>query len=183
MILIHIGVKIIENSRFEDNCRIMKFKDSLAFLNKLNNLFNGLIALPLLIVGFGYLEISNGSWSALIEPTNAIIISMVLALGALVTYISLQFKKESRKLTVFDNIQAKMAAYFSLASFYYWSVFALTIIAAALLFLFAHLAFAVIYAYMLFWMSVFRPTLRSLADLFDLKDEEKLKFLNKEPFE
>ena len=117
------------------------------------------------------------------EPSNGIIIGMVVALGLLITYISLQFKKESRKLTVFDGIQAKMAAYFSLASFYYWSVFALSIISAALLFLFANLAFAVIYAFMLFWMSVFRPTLRSLADLFDLKDEERLKFLNKEPFD
>ena len=76
-----------------------------------------------------------------------------------------------------------MAAYYSLARFYYWSAFAISVIAAALLFLFAHLAFAVIYAYMLFWMSVFRPALRSLADLFDLQDEEKLKFLNKEPLD
>ncbi len=161
----------------------MKFTDSQAFVGKLNNLFNGLIALPLLINGFGYLEISTGSWSALIEPTNAVIGSMLVALTGLVTYISIQFKKESRKLGVFDNIQAKMSAYYSLAIFYYWSVFALSIIAAALLFLFAHPAFAVLYAYMLFWMSVFRPTLRNLADLFDLGDEEKKKFLNKEPFE
>lgn len=161
----------------------MKFTDSQAFVNKLNNLFNGLIALPLLIVGFGYLEISTGSWSALMEPSNAIVIGLVVVLGVLITYVSLQFKKESRKLTVYNDIQAKMVAYFSLASFYYWSAFALSITAAALLYLFAHLAFAVIYAYMLFWMSVYRPTLRSLADLFDLKDEEKFKFLNKEPFD
>ena len=139
--------------------------------------------MPLLVVGFGYLEISNGSWSAIMASTNAIIVGMVLALGLLVTYISLKFKKESRKLNVFDDIQSKMAAYYSLARFYYWSVFALSVIAATLLFLFAHLAFAVIYAFMLFWMSVFRPTLRSLADLFDLRDEEKLKFLNKEPLD
>ena len=139
--------------------------------------------MPLLVVGFGYLEISNGSWSAIMASTNAIIVGMVLALGLLVTYISLKFKQESRKLNVFDDIQSKMAAYYSLARFYYWSVFALSVIAATLLFLFAHLAFAVIYAFMLFWMSVFRPTLRSLADLFDLRDEEKLKFLNKEPLD
>ena len=161
----------------------MKFTDSQAFVGKLNNLFNGLIALPLLIVGFGYLEISTGSWSALMEATNALIVGMLVALAGLVTYISIQFKKESRKLGVFDNIQAKMSAYYSLAAFYYWSVFALAIIAAALLFLFAHVSFAVLYAYMLFWMSVFRPTLRSLADLFDLEEEEKKKFLSKEPFE
>lgn len=161
----------------------MKFKDSQVFLYKLNNLFNGLLAIPLLLIGFGYLEISNGLWSAVMEPTNAIVVSMVLVLGVLVTYISLQFKKETRKLTILDDVQSKMVAYFGLARFYYWSVFALSIIAAALLFLFAHLAFSVIYAYMLFWMSVFRPTLRSLADLFDLQDEEKYKFLNKEPLE
>jgi len=158
----------------------MKFTDSQAFINKLNNLFNGLIALPLLVVGFGYLEISNGSWSAIIEPENAIVVSMVLGLGALATFVSLKFKKETRKLTVFDDIQVKMLAYYGLASFYYWSMFILSIISAALLFVFAHLSFAVVYAFILFWMSVFRPTLRSLADLFGLKDEEKMKFLNKE---
>ena len=158
----------------------MKFTDSQAFINKLNNLFNGLIALPLLVVGFGYLEISNGSWSAIIEPENAIVVSMVLGLGALATFVSLKFKKETRKLTVFDDIQVKMVAYYGLASFYYWSMFILSIISAALLFVFAHLSFAVVYAFILFWMSVFRPTLRSLADLFGLKDEEKMKFLNKE---
>ena len=175
--------KIGEKGRFAVKQNVMKFKDSHTFLNKLNNLFNGLIAIPLLLVGFGYLEISNGSWSAILEPSNAIIVSMVLALGGLVTYISLRFKKETRKLTVFDDIQVKMTAYYGLASFYYWSIFALSIIAAALLFLFAHLAFSVVYAFMLFWMSVFRPTLRSLADLFGLQDDEKIKFLNNEPLE
>ena len=158
----------------------MKFTDSQAFINKLNNLFNGLIALPLLVVGFGYLEISNGTWTAIIEPTNAIIISMVLAIGGLATFVSLKFKKETRKLTVFDDIQVKMVAYYGLASFYYWSMFILSVIASALLFVFAHLSFSVVYAFILFWMSVFRPTLRSLADIFGLKDEEKMKFLNKE---
>ena len=161
----------------------MIFKDSQAFLNKLSNLFNGLLAVPLLLVAFGYLEISSGSWSALMEPTNAIIISMAVGLGGIVTYISLQFKKETRKLIVFDTIQQKMDAYYSLARFYYWSIFALSIIAAALFFLFAHMVFAIIYTYMVFWMSVFRPNLRSLADLFGLKDEEKLRFMNKEPLE
>jgi len=31
-------------------------------------------------------------------------------------------------------------------------------------------------------MSLFRPTLRSLADLFGLKDEERRGFLDKEDF-
>lgn len=158
----------------------MEFKDSQVFLNKLNNLFNGLLAAPLLLIGFGYLEVSNGSWVAVMEPSNAIVVSMILAIGALVTYLSLKFKKESRKIISFEDIQVKMVAYYGLAKFYYLSVFALSIISATLLFLFAHLAFTVIYAYMIFWMSIFRPTLRSLADLFGLKDEEKRKFLNKE---
>ena len=161
----------------------MKFTDSQAFLNKLNNLFNGLIAIPLLLVGFGYLEISSGSRTAMMEPTNAIIISMVLALGALATYISLKFKREIRKLTAFEDIHVKLVAYYGLASFYYWSIFILSIISAALLFVFAHLAFAVVYAFMLFWMSIFRPTLRNLVDLFGLQGDEKERFLNKEPFD
>jgi divalent metal cation (Fe/Co/Zn/Cd) transporter len=158
----------------------MKFSNSKVFIDKLNNLFNGLIALPLLLVGFGYLEISSGSWTAVIEPNNALIIGMVTALVILVVYLSLRFKRETRKLVEFEALQTKMAGYYGLASFYYWAVFALSAITTALLFLYAHLAFAVVYAFILFWMSIFRPTLRSLADLFGLKDEEKEHFMNRE---
>lgn len=161
----------------------MKYPNSQVFINKLNNLFNILIAIPLLLVGYGYLEISSGSWEALMEPTNAIVIGMSVVLGALVIYLSLRFKSESRKLTVFDELERKMDSYFSLATFYYWSVFALAMMSAILLYLFAHVAFAVVYAFILFWVSVFRPTIRSLTDLFGLKDEERRKFLNKESFE
>ena len=161
----------------------MKFSSSQVFINRLNNLFNGLIALPLLLVGFGYLEISNGDWAGVMQTDNAILISTIIGMAALVSYLSLRFKKESRNLTVFDEIQVKMEAYFRLASFYYWSVFALSISATALLFFFAHVAYAVLYAFILFWMSVFRPTVRSLTDLFALEGEEKRKFLNKEPLD
>ena len=161
----------------------MKFSSSQAFIDKLNKLFNALIAIPLLLVGFGYLEISTGSWTALMDSDNALIIGLVTGLAVLISYLSIRFKKESRGLTVFDDIQAKMDGYYRLASFYYWSVFALSLMATALLYLFAHVAFAVVYGFMLFWMSIFRPTLRNLADLLGLKDEEKRKFLNKEPFE
>ncbi len=160
----------------------MKYKSSQDFLRRLNNLFNGLIAFPLLLVGFGYLEISSGSWTALMESSNALIGSMMVGLVVIFTYLSTRFKRESRKLVVFLTIQEKMDAYFALASFYYWSAFGISIITTAMLFLLAHVGFAVVYAYVLFWMSLFRPTLRSLADLFDLKDEERKAFLNKEPF-
>lgn len=159
----------------------MNFSSSQTFINKLNNLFNGLIALPLLLVGFGYLEISNGGWEGVMQVDNVILISTIIGMGALVSYLSLRFKKESRNLTVFDDIQVKMEAYYRLASFYYWSVFALSISTTALLFFFAHVAYAVLYGFILFWMSVFRPTVRGLTDLFALEDEEKRKFLNKEP--
>jgi len=160
----------------------MRYKSSQDFLRRLSNLFNGLIAFPLLVVGFGYLEISSGSWTALMESTSAIVVSMVSGLVIITTYISLRFKRESRKLIVFRTIHDKMDAYFSLASFYYWSAFGLAIITCVMLFLLADVSFAVVYAYILFWMSIFRPTLRSLADLFDLKDEEKRAFINKELF-
>ena len=159
----------------------MKFPNSQIFINKLNNLFNLLIAIPLLLVGYGYLEISSGSWTALMVPTNAIIIGMSVVLALLVVYLSLRFKSESRKLTVFDELDRKMESYYSLATFYYCSVFAMAMMSAILLYLFAHVAFAVVYAFILFWVSVFRPTIRSIADLFALKDEERRKFLNKEP--
>ena len=159
----------------------MNFTSSQVFINKLNNLFNGLIALPLLLVGYGYLEITYRDWEAVMSIDNAILISTIVGMGALVSYLSLRFKKESRNLTVFDDLQVKMEAYYRLASFYYWSVFALSITTTALLFFFAHVAYAVLYAFILFWMSVFRPTVRSLTDLFALEDEEKRKFLKNEP--
>ena len=160
----------------------MKYKNSEEFLKKLSNLFNGLLAFPLLLIGFGYLEVSNGLWEAMMTSTEALRVSMIVGLLVISTYLSLRFKKESRKLTSLLTIQEKMDAYFTLASFYYWSAFGLSIITSIMLFAVANVAFAVVYAYILFWMSLFRPTLRSLADLFGLKDEERRVFLDKEPF-
>lgn len=160
----------------------MKYKNSQEFLKKLSNLYNGLLAFPILLVGFGYLEISNGNWTAIVESSNALVGSMVVGLVVISTYLSLRFKKETRKLSNLLTIHDKMDAYFMLASFYYWSAFGLSIIAAIMLLVAAHLAFAVVYAYIIFWMSIFRPTLRSLADLFGLKDEERRGFLEKEDF-
>ncbi|GEM_PF-3567878 len=158
----------------------MKFTNSRVFINKLNNLFNGLIALPLVLVGLGYLEISSGSWTALMVPPQALVVSTVMGLGVLVVYLSLRFKKETRSLTVLATVQEKMVGYYRLATFYYGSVFALSILTTVCLYLFAHVAYAVVYAFILFWMSVFRPTLAHLAKLFNLKDEEKRQFINKE---
>ena len=158
----------------------MKFSSSQSLVNKLNNLFNGLIAIPLLLVGFGYLEITNRDWEGVMQPDNTILISTIVGISVLVSYLSIRFKKESRNLTVFDDLQVKMEAYYRLASFYYWSVFALSISTTALLYFFAHVAYAVVYAFILFWMSIFRPTIRSIGDLFALEDEEKRKFMNKE---
>ena len=160
----------------------MKYKNSQEFLKRLSNLFNGLLAFPLLLVGFGYLEITSGSWAAIMESSNSLVVSMSAGLGVIATWLSLRFKRESRKLAMLETIHDKMDAYFMLASFYYWSAFGLSIISAVMLFLVAHLAFAVVYAYILFWMSLARPSLRSLADLFGLKDEEKRAFMNKEDF-
>ena len=158
----------------------MKFTNSSAYVNKLNNLFNVLIAIPLLLIGYGYLQIRSGLWTALMEPTNGIVIGMSLGIVLMITYLSFRFKKESRHLVVFDELQVKMLSYYRLASFYYWSAFALSLVTTALLFLFAHLAFAIVYAFILFWMSIYGPTIKGLADLFDLEEEEKRKFLNKE---
>ncbi len=159
----------------------MKFSDSQVFVNKLNNLFNMLIAIPLLLVGFGYLEISSGSWTALMEPTNGIVIGLGAGIAIMISYLSFRFKNESRNLVIFENLKLKMNSYYRLATFYYWSAFALACMSTALLYLFAHPAFAIVYAFILFWLSVFRPTIKSLADIFALEDEEKRKFLNKEP--
>jgi predicted membrane protein len=114
------------------------------------------------------------------EPNNAVLISSIIGIGGLATYLSLRFKKETRSLTALDGLLEKMYAYYRLASFYYWAAFALSIVATSLLYLFADVAYAVVYAFILFWMSIFRPTSRNLVDLFDLKEEEKLKFLNNE---
>lgn len=160
----------------------MKYKNSQEFLRRVSNLYNALLAFPLLLVGFGYLEVTNGSWEALMESDTSLVGSMIVGLVAISTWLSLRFKKESRKLALLETLDDKMDAYFMLASFYYWSAFGLSIIAAIMLFVVANVAFAVVYAYILFWMSLFRPTLRSLADLFGLEDEERRVFLNKEDF-
>lgn len=160
----------------------MKYKSSQEFLRKVSNLFNLLIAFPLVLVGFGYLEIKSGSWTALMASSNSLVMSMVIGLAVIATYLSVRFRKESRKLGGLPTVHDKMDAYFILASFYYWASFGINMVSAVMLFVVADLAFAVVFAYILFWLSIVRPSLTSLADLFNLKGEERRRFLNKEPF-
>ena len=157
-----------------------KFTNSGEFIEKLNTNFNALIALPLLLIGVGYLQVEHRDWPALLAADKALRGSVVVGLALLVTLISLRFKREARKLAAFNDLSWQMSTYYQLAMFYYKTMFALSMLMAVLLFLWAATELALVYVYLLFWLSVFRPSLRSVADVFGLEGETRRQFINKE---
>lgn len=157
-----------------------QFSNSREFIDKLNINFNALIALPLLLIGLGYLQVEHRDWPALLEADRALRGSVVVGLALLVTLISLRFKREARKLAAVNDLSWQMSTYYQLAMFYYKTMFALAMLMAVLLFLWAATELALVYVYLLFWLSIFRPNLRSVADIFGLEGETRRQFINKE---
>lgn len=71
----------------------MNFNSPESFIEKLNNWFNGLIALPLLAVGYGYLEIFTGGLQGLFNMDIYVTSAIILILGIFAIVVTRNYKK------------------------------------------------------------------------------------------
>lgn len=101
----------------------MSFDTPELFLEKLNNWFNGLIALPLLAAGYGYLEIFSGRLIGVIEPSTSFnIISIVIVVGVVVV-LSRDFKKKIASIQKENDIKEKLESYFLYSKGFFLKIF------------------------------------------------------------
>ena len=161
----------------------MMFNSSADFIDKLNKIFNGFIALPLLLVAFGYLEIFSGRYTGYMVLTSWLYgIPLILIILSVMIYFSRSFKIQIRNINSALTLADKVQLYYVIARKYYIQVFGLSLFAVVLLFLFGEKSFAGAYAFILFMLSVNRPGVNSITSQLKLDGEEKSYFLDKVPF-
>lgn len=158
----------------------MTFLSSGEFIDKLNKLFNGFIAMPLLLVAYGYLEIYSGSYTGVIINESLYITGfLILVIVVSMLLISRNFKSKVSTINSSNSISSKIEAYFEIARRYYLVVFALSVFTTILLFVFGEKSYAGAYAFILFVLSVYRPGLRTIATQLGIKGQDKKDFVDK----
>lgn len=161
----------------------MSFHSSGEFIDKLNKLFNAFIALPLLLVGFGYLEIYSGSYAGLTTFSSPYLTGIViLALVGSMLGLSRNFKVNVNRISSDQSIKERVEVYFIAAKQFYVRVFGLSALATLLLYIFGETVYAVAYAFILFVLSVYRPSLATIASQLGLKGQDRKDFLEKKNY-
>lgn len=155
----------------------MNFNSPEAFIEKLNNWFNGLIALPLLAVGYGYLEIYTGGLQGIMEIdiyATAFIISVLLIYSVVITRT---FKSQIKDITVDDTLLSKLQTYFAISKSFYIKIFLISLFAVLGLYITGSISYAGFYAFLLFLLSIYRPSLLTVATKLGMKGEERKAFV------
>lgn len=155
----------------------MNFNSPEAFIEKLNNWFNGLIALPLLAVGYGYLEIYTGGLQGVIDIDiyfTAFIICALLIYGVVVTR---NYKNQIKNIKVDDTLLSKLQIYFTVSKSFYTKIFIVSLLTVLGLYITGSTAYAGFYAFLLFLLSIYRPSLLSVATKLGMKGEERKEFV------
>jgi hypothetical protein len=152
--------------------------------DKLNQLFNGLIALPLLLVAYGYLEIYSGGYTGVVSlESNSVLIGAVVVLVLVTAYLMRQFRQQLKRINQDLTLEDRAMEYFLISRQYYLYCFVLAIIETALLYVFGEIAFAGTYAFNLFVLSVNRPGIGTMANYLSLGGKTRKDFINRVEFD
>ena len=155
----------------------MDFNSPESFIEKLNTWFNGLIALPLLAVGYGYLEIFSGGIEGLISVNiyiSLVIISLLVIYSVIIT---IQYKKSIGLIPREDTMFERLSIYFTVSRQFYIKIFIISMIAVMGLYITGSIPFAGFYAFLIFLLSIYRPSLLTVATKLGLKGEERKAFI------
>ncbi len=155
----------------------MNFNSPESFLEKLNNWFNGLIALPLLAVGFGYLELFSGGIKGLIKINIYITVVVITVLIIYAVAVTWHYKKQIKKIASDDALLVRLESYFILSKQFYIKIFAVSMVAVLGLYVTGSVAYAGFYAFLLFLLSIYRPSLFTVATKLGMKKEERKAFI------
>ncbi len=155
----------------------MNFNTAESFLEKINQWFNGLIGLPLLAVGYGYLEIFTGGIKGLFEVNTYITMSVITLLLIYAVLVTRAHKKLISSIAIDDSLKTKLATFFIISKQYYTKIFVVSMIAVVGLYSTGSVAYAGFYAFLLFLLSIYRPSLLTVATKLGMKGEERKAFV------
>lgn len=152
------------------------------FLEKINLWFNGLIALPLLAAGLGYLEVKSGRIIGLLSNSVYVDATIIVLLLVIVLLQTTTYRKKIGHIPVELDVEERVLVYFSISKNYYIFMFGISMVTVIGLYITANLFFAGLYAFELFMLSLHRPSLVSVADKLNLKGEVRSDFLKENSF-
>jgi len=158
----------------------MDFATPKDFLEVINKWFNGLIALPLLAVSYGYLEIHSGRIEPILVSSLYLNMAIIVLVMISVILVSLKYRKSIGRINKVDALKVRLVDYFFKSKSYYVSILISSLLTAILLFVTANSFYAGLYAFQLFALSIHKPSMLAVANRLNLKGEERTNFLTKE---
>lgn len=146
-----------------------------SYFQRLNDIFHGIIAGPLVAFSFLYLEYDSGNLTPPFGERDYWVESGVLFVITLI-YLVWIFKYWKVKLKLIDRHQAldtKLKLYSKKQVQFYMLVTLPGVVAVVLMYLTGELSFSLIYLLELFLLSLRRPTEKLIIRDLDLQGEEK----------
>ncbi|MTI32004.1 hypothetical protein [Xanthovirga aplysinae] len=148
-----------------------------SFFQKLNLVYSLLMAIPLVLFGWRYLELQKDDLltNTIGTPDQQIWVIIALCLSLLIVlYAYFHFRKKTKKARNLPSFKSKLAAYQSSAKKMYTYLFFGSLLATGMLHFTHEQASAALFALTLFLFSVNRPSAEHVAKSLRLKKEELL---------
>lgn len=160
----------------------MQFDNGGQLYERLSRLFNILIAIPLVIVSFGYLEIYSGSFDGLYRVDSSIMtVGVILVLVILAGIFMRNYQQSVKRIPKDLPLPDRVRIYYEGSVTYYVRMFVLSMTAALFLVVFGNVAYAGAYAFLLFTLSINRPGIATIANHLGLEGKKRSEFINNEP--
>ncbi|MBL3655643.1 hypothetical protein [Fulvivirga sediminis] len=162
----------------------MTFKSPEHFHNKTGFIFHVVLALPLTAFAFLFLEIKNNGRGAVLQgDTVNDVIQILFPLVTAVIFIFgyRKFKKSSRNIKG-DTLPEKLSSYFDVTMKFYIILGITSVILVLGLYLTALPIFILSYVFLLFFMSLQRPTPQKYVKDLPLRKDEREVILHKGSF-
>lgn len=147
-------------------------------------MFHGIIAGPLLVFVFLYLQLDNGRMNPPLAGNDYTLLSgfaFILNLGY-ITWVFIRFRKERKDLVEKYNLKARLEAYRSVSTRFYVFMTLSGVLAIVAILLTGELTFSFIYMLQLFLLSIFRPSVHNICKYLNLQGEERKFVLKKKEF-
>ena len=163
----------------------MSIKSPEDFHNKIGFIFHGILALPLAAFVYLFLEIRHRNLQPVLSAREYfnILIGIIGVLAVIIAVAGLNaFKKEKRMVNNREGLQNKLIAYYHALTKFYIYTGVSSVVFVGGLYLTASAVFIVGYVFLLFLLSLNRPSLQKYVNDLRLTKEERDIILHKGQF-
>jgi hypothetical protein len=158
-----------------------KFYSVKPFLDKINLIFNSILALPLVAFGWLYLEAKAERFEAFANSSTANIINFIFPFVVLsvIGVSGYLFKRKVSQISKEKNLEAKLDEYLRIALMKYAGLVLALVISVIGYYLTLSNTMVVMFVIVLVFFSINKPSALRIANNLNLKDEDKDVMMNK----